>query len=164
MAPVRRLVMAKHNKTGRSKNTEGQYVIIPYRILKSDAWRSLNGNSIRVFFELHTKFYGENNGRLFIGMDRIAKDLGISKSTVSSAFKELEQKGFIVKTKNGDWVKGQATEWRLTTQRVKSASATNDWKEWKKPKDQPKKRRPYGLTKQIHADYVVTKMNSSVPN
>jgi len=117
MAPVRRLVMAKHNKTGRSKNPEGQYVIIPYRLLKSDAWRSLNGNSIRVFFELHTKFYGENNGRLFIGMDRIAKDLGISKSTVSSAFKELEKKG--IYCQNEEWRLGQGPSNRMAFNNTK---------------------------------------------
>ena len=149
--------MGKHNKTGRSKYPDGQFAYLPYNLLKSDAWRCLSGNSMRVFFELYTRFMGANNGQLFIGMDRVAANLGISKSTVSSAFKELEEKGFIVKVKAGKWVRGQAAEWRLTTQRAISAPATNDWKQWKKPPHLIKKRKPYGLTKQKHIDSIKTK-------
>ena len=93
--------MSKHNKTGRSKYPDGQYISLPYYYLRSDAWRGLSGNSVRVYLELHMRYNGKNNGNLFIGMDRIASNLGISKSTVCKSFKELEEKGWIVKVKDG---------------------------------------------------------------
>ena len=155
--------MGKHDKSGRSKNPDGQYVTSTYYMLRSDAWRGLNGNTLRVFFEFHMRFNGANNGQLFIGMDRVARVLGISKSTVSKAFKELEEKGFLVKVKEGKWVRGQSAEWRLTTQPFKNTPSTNDWRKWKKPLDQKKKRKPYGSTKQKHHDFLSEKKNLSVP-
>jgi biotin operon repressor len=149
--------MGKHNNTGRSKNPDGQYVLLHHALLRSDAWRSLNGNTVRVYLELHMRHMGTNNGELFIGMDKIAKNLGISKSTVSSAFKELQAKGLIVKTKEGKWIRGQAANWRLTTKPTKNSVPTNDWKHWKRPQDTVKKRKPYGATKQKHVDYMATK-------
>ena len=149
--------MGKHNNTGRSKNPDGQFVLLYHTLLRSDAWRSLNGSTVRVYLELHMRYMGSNNGELFIGMDKIAKNLCISKSTVSSAFKELQAKGFIVKTKDGRWVRGQAAVWRLTTQKVKNMPPTNDWKQWKKSPDMVKERKPYGATKQKHMDYMTTK-------
>jgi len=155
--------MGKHDKTGRSKYSDGQFIPLPYNMLQSDAWRDLNGNSARVFLELHMRFNGGNNGQIFIGMDRIATRLGISKSTVSKAFKELEEKGFIAKVKDGKWVRGQATEWRLTNKPFKNAPPTNDWRQWKKQLEHTKKRKPYGSTKQMHHDFLAEKNNLSVP-
>jgi DNA-binding HxlR family transcriptional regulator len=149
--------MGKHNKTGRSKNPDGQYVLLNYYLLRSDAWRGLSGNAMRVYFELHMRFNGTNNGQLFIGMDRISSVLGISKSTVCKAFKELVEKGWIVKVKDGKWIRGQASEWRLTTKSTKSIPATNEWKQWRKPAEAIKKRNPYGSTKQKHFDYISAK-------
>ena len=149
--------MGKHDKTGRSKNPDGQFIPLTYIMLKSDAWRRLNGNSVRVFLELHMRFNGANNGELFIGMDQIAARLGISKSTVSGAFKELQEKGFIVKVKDGKWVRGQAAEWRITNKPTNKLPATNDWKQWRKPLETIKKRKVYGSTKQKHLDYITKK-------
>lgn len=155
--------MGKHDKAGRSKYPDGQFIPLQYNMLQSDAWRGLNGNSTRVFLELHMRFNGGNNGQLFIGMDRIAAHLGISKSTVSKAFKELEEKGFIVKVKEGKWVRGQASEWRLTNKPFKKSPSTNEWKQWKKPLVQAKKQKPYGSTKQKHHDFLSEQKNLSVP-
>ena len=155
--------MGKHNKTGRSKNPDGQWVQLNYYLLRSDAWRSLKGNTVRVYLELHMRFNGSNNGELFIGMDRVAANLGISKSTVCAAFKELEAKGFIVKVKEGKWVRGQAAVWRLTTRPFKNSPPTNDWKQWKRPQKGVKKRKPYGSTKQMHYDFLSGQKNLSVP-
>lgn len=139
----------KHDKTGRSLYPEGQFVLLPYRLLKSDAWRSLSGGSIKVYLELHTRFNGKNNGQLFVSLDNAAKALGLSKSTVQRAFQELEEHGFIVKTTAGSWYKGKATEWRLTTQTYKNQSKTDDWKNFT-AKEKINPRKPYGRTKRNH--------------
>jgi biotin operon repressor len=154
--------MSKHNKTGRSKYPDGQFITLPYYMLKSEAWRSLKGNSVRIYLELHMRFNGKNNGMLYLGMDKIAELLGVSKSTVHNAFKELQQKGFIVKIKPGQWIRGQAAEWRLTSKPYKNSTPTNDWKNWKSTIITTKKRKPYGSTKQAYHDFWVDQKKSSV--
>jgi hypothetical protein len=43
-----------------------------YFMLRSPAWRSLSGASIKVFLELHTRFHGLNNGDMFLSLDEAA--------------------------------------------------------------------------------------------
>lgn len=129
-------------KTKR-KDKEGQYVNLSYFQLRSVAWRSLSGAAIKVLLELHTRFNGTNNGRLFLSLNEAAQALGMGKATVQRAYVELEQKGFIVKTRPGNWYQRQAHEWRLTTKPLiksngKRETATFDWKQWRPP---PKKRK-----------------------
>lgn len=130
---------------GRSKRQkeEGQYVNLPYFQLRSEAWRSLSGAAVKVWLELHTRFKGTNNGRLFLSLNEAAESLGMGKATVQRAYVELEAKGFIVKTRAGNWYQRQAHEWRLTTKPTQKAKGkreppTHDWKAWKPP---PKKQK-----------------------
>ena len=129
---------------GKSKrqNEGGQYVNLPYFQLRSEAWRSLSGAAVKVWLELHTRYKGEN-GRLFLSLNEAAESLGVGKATVQRAYVELEAKGFIVKTRAGNWYQRQAHEWRLTTKptqkgRGKRVPPTHDWKAWKPP---PKKQK-----------------------
>ncbi len=62
-------------------NGEGQYVPLPYGFLKSTAWRSLSGPAVKVWFELHTRFNGGNNGSLTLSLNEAAQALGIGKGT-----------------------------------------------------------------------------------
>jgi len=129
---------------GRSKRQkeEGQYVNLPYFQLRSDAWRSLSGAAVKVWLELYTRYNGKN-GRLFMSLNEAAESLGMGKATVQRAYVELEAKGFIVKTRVGNWYQRQAHEWRLTTKptqkgKGKREPPTHDWKAWKPP---PKKQK-----------------------
>lgn len=151
----------KHDQTGRSLNQEGQYIKLPHRFLKSAAWRTLSGAGAKVYLELHTRFNGNNNGKLFVSLDNAAAELGLSKSTVTRAFRELEAHGFIAKTKSGSWIKGQATEWRLTAQANRGQQPTNEWKSYIAPV-KIKSRKPYGQTKRNH-DKNFAKKDLSVP-
>ena len=53
---------SKVNRKGR--NTDEQYIKLSYRMLRSDAWRSLGGPAVKVYFELRTRYMGANNGGL----------------------------------------------------------------------------------------------------
>ncbi len=126
------------DRKGRSKR-EGQFVALPYTTLRHPAWRSLSGNAVKVFLELHSRFHGGNNGKLSVSMDEGAKVLHIGKSSVQRAFRELEKAGFIVKMKQGQWYGRQATEWRLTSHSCNGHLATNDWQK-RATADPPKNR------------------------
>lgn len=123
--------MARKNKNGSG---EGQYVPLPYAMLKSKAWRSLSGAAVKLFFELHTRYNGGNNGQVRLSMNEAVEALGIGKATVKRAFDELKEKGFIALATPGNWYHRQAHEWRLTTKPMQGAGgktpATNDWKSW----------------------------------
>ena len=128
---------------GKSKrsNKEGQYLSLSYYQLRSPAWRSLSGAGVKVLLELHTRFNGTNNGRVFLSLNEAAELLGMGKATAKRAFDELQEKGFIVQTKKGNWYNRAAHEWRLTLKpsfdgRGKRTTPTHDWKEWRPaPKD-----------------------------
>lgn len=113
---------------------EGQYAPMSYALLKSPAWRSLSGAAVKVFFELHTRFHGGNNGRIHLSMNEAAAALGLGKATVQRAFDELQLKGFIALETPGNWYHRRAHEWRLTTKQTQCVRgaivASNDWRGW----------------------------------
>lgn len=127
--------MASRQGSNRGKRSvEGQYVPLPYALLKSKAWRSLNGAAVKVFLELHTRFNGGNNGQVRLSMNEATEALGIGKATAQRAFTELQDKGLIVLTAPGNWYHRRAHEWRLTDKPMQTSKgkspATNDWKNW----------------------------------
>lgn len=121
------------NKKGRSKGG-GQFIPVPYDLAKSAAFRSLNGAAVKVLFELRWRYNGRNNGDLSLCYNDAANLLGLSKSTVARAFRELEAKGFIFKTAPGHWYGRKATTWAVTTQKLDlprpEIAPRNDWKRW----------------------------------
>ena len=120
--------MRKVNAKGR--NDSEQYVKLSYRMLRSDAWRSLGGPAVKVYFELRTRYMGGNNGQLTLSLDEAARLLKLGKATVGRALTELQAKGFIVMTKRGKWYGRQATEYAVTDKPVNGLPATNAWKNW----------------------------------
>lgn len=67
---------------------------------------------MKVWFELHTRYNGGNNGNVRLSMNEAVKALGISKGTAQRAFAELQEKGFVVLHNPGAWYHRRAHEWR----------------------------------------------------
>tara|TARA_R110001599_G_scaffold49279_28_gene141018 strand:- start:3261 stop:3791 length:531 start_codon:yes stop_codon:yes gene_type:complete len=119
------------NATGRTKG-DGQFLAIPYSMAHSEAFRSLSGPALKVWIELRTQFNGHNNGQVSLSFQRAADLLGMSKSTVGRAFKELEEKGFAKLRKRGQWYGRQAAEYTLTDVPYCGHAASRDWQKWRK--------------------------------
>jgi predicted ArsR family transcriptional regulator len=66
-------------------------------------------------------------------MDEAARLLGLSKSTVKRALEELQEKGFIVCMRPGQWYGRLATEWAVTDKGVNGNAATRAWQQWSAP-------------------------------
>jgi hypothetical protein len=132
--------LGKSNRNGQKKD---QYINMPYVTLRSPAWRSLSGAALKVFFELHLRYKGSNNGKVVLSLNDAVDALGIGKTTAQRAFKELEDKGFIVLMKQGNWIHRSANEWRLTHKPMETAKGrtppTMDWRLYQPPKTKPKK-------------------------
>ncbi len=133
---VRKKKARKPNPTGR--NDTEQYLGISYVMAHSPAFRSLSGAALKVWIELRTRFNGRNNGRITLSWDEAALILHMSKTTVGRAFDELEEKGFIVMTKRGQWFGRMASEWAVTDRQLDGHMPTNAWKKWCDP-PKPKK-------------------------
>ena len=115
---------------GRRERAE-QYFSMGYPMAQSPAWRSLSGAAVKVWIELRTRFNGWNNGELFLSLDEAARLLELGKATVQRGFRELEAKGFIVKTRPGRWYGRMATLWRVTDKGTHGNPPTYDWKQWR---------------------------------
>lgn len=127
-----------HNQKGRSKKSE-QYFKLTHNMGRSDAWRSLSGAAIKVFVELRTRFNGYNNGDLSLSYREAANLLAMGKSSAARAFSELEDKGFIVKTSQGQFWGRKASTWETTDKPSRSGKLpSNKWQNWRYPKTDPR--------------------------
>lgn len=112
----------------------GRFTLLPHTLITSPAFRSLNGSSVKVFIELHDRYFGTNNGNLVLSLGDAAKLLHMSKSTALLAFKELSEKGFVRRTSEGSWYERKASTWALTHHGENGTNgppiATNEWHKW----------------------------------
>jgi hypothetical protein len=127
--------MPYRRKRGRRVNVKGrsegeQYVNLPYAMLLSRAWLSLSGSAARLWLLLRTRFNGGNNGKLTLSLEEAANLLHMSKATVFAAFAELEEKGFVVCAKRGQWYGRLASEWAVGDKGVNGAMPTYAWRQW----------------------------------
>lgn len=133
------------------RKTEGQYAPLPYALLRSQAWRGLSGNAVKLFLELHARFNGSNNGRLTLSYREAAEALGMGKASVKRAYGQLVAHGFLVLEREGNWYGGRAHEWRLTIKPTQGARGrippTDDW-------------RPFNVETMAEAEGVHKKQNA----
>jgi IclR helix-turn-helix domain len=125
--------MSRKFKSGRHINQKGrneaeQYAVVTYAMLHSPAWRSLSGPAVKVFLELRTRFYGGNNGRLILSLEEASRLLGLGKGTVYRALIELQEKGFVLRTRKDHWYGRQASTWAVVDKPIEGMGAVQGWK------------------------------------
>lgn len=82
------------NATGR--NPQDRFVRLPFRLLNSNAYRSLSPNAKVLLSELVMLHNGENNGSLYLSVRNAAHRVGVADlSAASRAFDDLMALGFI---------------------------------------------------------------------
>lgn len=108
--------MARHNRTGRSKNKiSGGFVALPYSVIDSPGYRATTSNSKAVFVQINRLYNGSNNGLLAVSSRMVGGLLNISHSSVARALRELVNCGLIRQTKASSFSqKRVAAEYRLT--------------------------------------------------
>jgi hypothetical protein len=102
--------MTKRNKQ------QMRFVQLFHWMLKSAAWKDLDGNARAIYVELTRRYNGSNNGLIHYSARETARDLGISKDTAARAMRSLESHGFVVVETRGAFhcKVRHASEYRLT--------------------------------------------------
>lgn len=89
---------------GRKRKNKGHksFVMLPRKTLKSQEWKELSSAAKLFYIHLKGKYNGNNNGEIRLYYSELKGIKGISSpSTISTANKELEEKGWIKRTKLG---------------------------------------------------------------
>ena len=78
------------------------FVAIPRKTLRRKEWKELSPGARDVYIQMKGKYNGSNNGEIRLYYSELKGIKGLSSpSTVSSKFKELEEKEWIKRTKLG---------------------------------------------------------------
>jgi hypothetical protein len=122
------------------------FAAVRRRTVRSRAFISLSAPALKVYIELRLRWrhVENNNGELFVSIAECKKLLGLAPGTAHRAFCELAEKGFIVKTRQGEacglttavldnggfGYSRRATTWRLTDEPYRLQPATHDYEKW----------------------------------
>lgn len=97
---------------------EGQYSGIPWNVMDSFAFSGATNKAKAMLFELMRQHNGRNNGHLHATISWLVTRGWTSKSSAADAVAELEQRGLIVKTRQGGRNAGPsyyALTWHIIT-------------------------------------------------
>lgn len=107
--------MASYTRNKARKGTR-PFLSFDKGALKSPHFRSLTGNETKVFLHLYGEYNGSNNGYLALPYNRADKELYISRQLLSKTLKQLEEKGWIEKSRQGG--KGRLSYYAVTIEPV----------------------------------------------
>jgi hypothetical protein len=109
------------------------FVNVIKAMLKEPAWLDLSYGARCLYLTVKSHFLGKNNGNFYLGVRLAARELGASASQTHKWFLELQDHGFIRKTKGGYLGvdgEGVSTYWRLTEIGYLGQRPTKDFKDW----------------------------------
>jgi len=161
----------KQDRRGRSKGGPS-YVMLYNWLQDTPAWRSMGPYSKCLYIEIRRRYNGTNNGAISFSYREAEELLGCSNKPVPGAFRELQERGFIVPVQKGafSWKVrfqgvGRATTWRLgeLPQDIPiPEQATHDFKNWQPknktrhaesgPKARPKRAISEGMARHKRAN------------
>jgi hypothetical protein len=83
------------------KRTGGTFLLLHHHMLRHKSFGSLSANAAKLFIEVAIEYNGKNNGDLSATFNTLKMRGFKSKGTLDRALKELMNKGFIQKTRQG---------------------------------------------------------------
>ena len=123
--------MGRHKHPGKPhKRDKGQYVAIPYAMIKHGSFKALSADAVRVLIEMHLGFHGYNNGQIGFSIRQAMNCLGSGSGRAKKALDKLQELQFIachaqssfnMKTK-------KAREWEITYQPMPKGPPSHLWK------------------------------------
>ena len=112
------------------KRAEGQYLLLPYAMIKHPSFKALSASAVRVLIEMSLGFHGHNNGQIGFGVRQARKCLGSGQGKAKQALDQLQEYGFIVCHFEGSFhlKTKQASEWEITFQPMPNRPPSHAWK------------------------------------
>ncbi|SFF97894.1 hypothetical protein [Neptunomonas qingdaonensis] len=92
----------------RDRKSTKRFAGIPFSVLQSQQGASLKAAEVKLLIDLLFQFNGHNNGVLSPCLT-LMKKRGWASSSLYRAFRSLEDKGFLVVTRQGWKVRGRPT-------------------------------------------------------
>ena len=94
-------VMAGKRKHGHRQHVKGQFLALPKVVIESPDFSLLSGAAVKLLIQVAAKFNGKNNGDLSATYTDLSSRGWRSKSTLARKLRELEDRGFLLKTRHG---------------------------------------------------------------
>jgi hypothetical protein len=148
----------------------GSYLLIPHRVLSSEAYRTASHRAKAVFLAILESFNGFNNGEIGVTMELIAERTGNHNHAANKrAIGELMARGLLAIEKIHPRGARKATEYRITF--ISSGSerrpvrATNDYEQWRRGDAGTVKKRPQPIARRsrLRVSIVDDERKASVP-
>jgi len=114
----------------RKYKRKGGYVQKSEERLASPAYRDLKPIARCLLEEFQRLFRPDRNGHLSISVANACILVKASKESVSKAFYELADHGFLKPMKDAYWIERIAREWALTFEPLNNREPTDNWKKW----------------------------------
>lgn len=134
-------VKAWNRKKGRNNP---HFVKLDNWLQNSEAWTTMKPGPRALYVEVKRRFFGLNNGEIFLSHRDAAKALNVSPDTATGYFKELAERGFITVTQGGHLGPsgvGRATKWALQEEPLNGKPATKGFMSWRQNQNPVQKTR-----------------------
>ncbi|UVE19165.1 hypothetical protein NVV93_07260 [Pseudomonas sp. LS44] len=97
--------MARKRPKANGRKESGSFAALPHIVMDHDDYKSLSGSAMKVLMCVLRQYKGGNNGDLSASFTQ-AKPWGIgSKSTLTKALNELQERDLITCTRQGRFIK-----------------------------------------------------------
>mgnify|MGYP000698718695 FL=1 len=123
----------------KGRRDYGRYYNVPHWVTDTHAYCSLSSYSFKLWHDLLLQFDGKNNGRIDAILSRL-ENRGWKNGTLYRSLRELIEKGFITKTRQGGIgaMKTTCSLYRFTHLptptdseiNIKGSGPTNEFKDW----------------------------------
>ena len=132
--------MAHTRSSMKGRTDSGWHYQVPHSVADTVAYCSLSAHAQKLWHDLLLQYNGSNNGHIAAILTQLAKR-GWTNGTLYRALDELQEKGFIVKTRQGGIgaMKKICTLYRFTHLAtftnpeigIRKSGPTNEYKNWK---------------------------------
>ena len=113
------------------------YIKLHRGITKTAAWRSLSPEARSTLIQIWEKHNGSNNGEISYSYRQAKEEVHCGNTKISRAFKELQDKGFLIERRKGsfhqktDGGARRASEWELTAEPCDGQPAKLNYRSYK---------------------------------
>ena len=112
------------------KRQTGQFVGLPYDMLRSRQYRALSADARAVLIDMHLGFHGHNNGAIAYSLRQAMECLHSGSERAKRAIDQLQSSRFIVcrRASSFNLKTKRAREWEITFQQLPNGGPSHAWK------------------------------------